>query len=285
MLVVDPGEEKIHFQKRLEIITGIGRQTSLAIQNDRLLNAQVNQEKLEREFQLAREIQETFLPTDFPHPNGWHLETRWRPARDVGGDFFDIFTLPNHRLALVIADVSDKGISAALYMTLTRTLIRTVAQQANTPSKILAQVNDLLLRDTPHGMFITAVLGILDTRTGELTYANAGHNLPIIRRKDDQNLESFEKGSMPLGILERLSFSDKKVTLQPGDTLLMFTDGITEAFVETEYFGDERLAKAILKSDLPDASTVMESIDTALMQFSGTSQPSDDVTALAISRK
>ncbi len=285
MLVVDPGDEKIYFHKRLEIITGIGRQTSLAIQNDRLLKAQVTQEKLEREFQLAREIQETFLPTDFPHPEGWQLETRWRPARDVGGDFFDIFSLPNNRLALVIADVSDKGISAALYMTLTRTLIRTVAQQANTPSEILAQVNDLLLRDTPHGMFITAVLGILDTRTGELTYANAGHNLPLIRRKDDQNLVSFEKGSMPLGILEKLSFKDKNVTLMPGDTLLMFTDGITEAFVETEYFGDERLAEAILRSEMPDASTIMEDIDSALMEFSGTSQPSDDVTALAISRK
>ncbi len=285
MLVVDPGDEKIYFNKRLEIITGIGRQTSLAIQNDRLQHAQVTQEKLEREFQLAREIQQTFLPTNYPHPDGWQLDTRWRPARDVGGDFFDIFSLPNHRLALVIADVSDKGISAALYMTLTRTLIRTVAQQMNTPAKILAQVNDLILRDTPHGMFITALLGILDTRTGELSYANAGHNLPIIRRKASQTLETLEKGSMPLGILEKLAFKDSKVILEPGDTLLMYTDGITKSFMETEFFGEERLSQAILLPDLPNATSILESMDSSLMEFSGYGQPSDDVTALAIYRK
>jgi serine phosphatase RsbU (regulator of sigma subunit) len=189
-----------------------------------LQNAQVARERLEREFQLAREIQETFLPEDFPQPEGWQLDSRWRPAREVGGDFFDTFSLPNHKLALVIADVSDKGISAALYMTLTRTLIRTVAQQTSTPAKILAQVNDLLLRDTPHGMFITALLGILDTRTGELVYANAGHNLPILRKSGALGLETLSKGSMPLGILEKIEFKDNIVMLESGDTLLMYTD-------------------------------------------------------------
>jgi serine phosphatase RsbU (regulator of sigma subunit) len=284
MLVVDPGEEKVYFNKRLEIISGIGRQTSLAIQNDRLQNAQVARERLEREFQLAREIQETFLPEDFPQPEGWQLDSRWRPAREVGGDFFDTFSLPNHKLALVIADVSDKGISAALYMTLTRTLIRTVAQQTSTPAKILAQVNDLLLRDTPHGMFITALLGILDTRTGELVYANAGHNLPILRKSGALGLETLSKGSMPLGILEKIEFKDNIVMLESGDTLLMYTDGITEAYVGEEFFGEERLIQAIQKAEHPDAPGMLEDIDLALMEFRGSSQPSDDVTALAVHR-
>ncbi len=285
MLVVDPGEEKVYFHKRLEIIKGIARQTSLAIQNDRLQKSQVARERLEREFQLAREIQRTFLPSDYPQPAGWQLDARWRPARDVGGDFFDIFTLPRQKLALVIADVSDKGISAALYMTLTRTLIRTVAQQEKTPRSILAQVNELLLRDTPHGMFVTAILGILDVKTGEMIYANAGHNLPIIRRGTDHKLEILSKGSMPLGILENVVFVDHKTELLPGDTLLMYTDGITEAYGESDIFGDERLHQAVLKTDHPDAAVILDSIDADLMAFRGSNQPSDDVTALALHRK
>ncbi len=285
MLVVDPGEEKVYFQKRLEIIQGIARQTSLAIQNDKLQKSQVARESLEHEFQLAREIQRTFLPSDFAQPAGWQLDARWRPARDVGGDFFDIFPLPGQKMALVIADVSDKGISAALYMTLTRTLTRTVAQQEKTPAAILARVNELLLRDTPHGMFVTAILGILDIRTGELVYANAGHNLPLIRRETDRKLEVLCKGSMPLGILENVTFVDHTVTLMPGDTLLMYTDGITEAFSGTEIFGEERLHQALLKPDFPGASIILDGIDAELMAFRGSSQPSDDVTALAIYRK
>ena len=126
-------------------MTGIAQQTALAIQNDRLENLADDQERLEREFQIAREIQKTFLPSEMPVHKEWKLDVRWRPAREVGGDFYDVFELPDNRLALLVADVTDKGMSAALYMTVTRTLLRTVAQQFNTPAEILANVNKLLL--------------------------------------------------------------------------------------------------------------------------------------------
>ncbi len=183
MIIVETGDRMMYFPKRVEIINGIAQQTAMAIQNDRLQLAVLSQERLEREFQLAREIQQTFLPDHLPQPEGWQVDARWRPAREVGGDFYDLFWISAHQMAVVIADVSDKGISAALYMTLTRTLFRTVAQQKRQPAEIFAQVNELLLRDTPHGMFVTAVLGVIDLHTGRMLYANAGHNLPIIWRK------------------------------------------------------------------------------------------------------
>jgi phosphoserine phosphatase RsbU/P len=285
MLVVDSGQQELYFSKRMEIISGIAQQTSMAIQNDRLQNALLSQELLASEFKLAREIQQTFLPDTLPQPEGWEVDARWRPARDVGGDFYDIFWISPHKIAVVIADVSDKGISAALYMTLTRTLLRTVAQQEHSPGKIFASVNELLLRDTPHGMYITALLCILDLKTGKMVYANAGHNLPIIWREDGQFLETLRKGSMPLGIIETVVFTDQEISLQNGDTILFYTDGITETFSAKDIFGEERLNQTIQTDATHSATSILESIDRALMVFQGSIQPSDDVTALTIHRK
>ncbi len=281
LLVKDPGTDKLFLQKRLEMLTGIAQQTALAIQNDRLQGMAVIQERLEREFQIAREIQQTFLPTELPkHPN-WKLDVRWRPAREVGGDFYDVFELSKDRLAILVADVTDKGMSAALYMTVTRTLLRTVAQTLPTPAEILSSVNELLLRDTPHGMYITAFLGILDLKSGEFDYANAGHNLPICRHPDGK-MEKLLKGGMPLGIMEELSLNNNRMILNRGDTLILFTDGVTEAYIATDYFGDHRLEAAIMAAKDQEPETILDGIDKALVEFQESEVPSDDVTILAV---
>jgi serine phosphatase RsbU (regulator of sigma subunit)/putative methionine-R-sulfoxide reductase with GAF domain len=285
MLVVDSGEHPRFFSKRLEILTGIAQQTAMAIQNDRLQKAVLSRERLEREFQLAREIQQTFLPEKLPEPEEWQVDARWRPAREVGGDFYDLFWLSKHQLAMVIADVSDKGISAALYMTLTRTVLRTISQQHLTPAEVLVMVNELLLRDTPHGMFVTSLLGFLEVHTGKLVYANAGHNLPIIWRKNEANLEMLQKGGMPLGIIENVKFVDHEIRLEHGDTLLLYTDGITDTYSEKGMFGEERLQEAVRGDDRHTAVSLLQKIDLALMEFQGTAEPADDVTALAVHRK
>jgi sigma-B regulation protein RsbU (phosphoserine phosphatase) len=281
LLVKDPGTEKMYLTKRLEILTGIAQQTALAIQNDRLENLADIQERLEREFQIAREIQKTFLPSEMPIYKEWELDVRWRPAREVGGDFYDVFELSDNRLAMLVADVTDKGMSAALYMTVTRTLLRTVAQQFNTPAEILTNVNKLLLRDTPHGMFITAFLGILDLRSSELTYANAGHNLPICKHPFGP-LEKLQKGSMPLGIMEKLSLKNNLLKIEPGDSLILFTDGVTEAYTATDFFGDQRLEDAIRQARNQEPATILDSIDHALVEFQESEIPSDDVTLLVV---
>lgn len=285
MLVVDSLQQVEYFPKRMEIINGIGRQVSMAIQNDRLQLALVSQERLEREFQLAREIQQTFLPEELPEPEGWQVDARWRPAREVGGDFYDLFWVGNHQLAVVIADVSDKGISAALYMTLTRTILRTITQQKISPAHVLSKVNELLLRDTPHGMFITGLLGLIDQHTGKLTYANAGHNLPIIWREHTRSLETLQKGGMPLGIIENVNFVDHDILLDHGDTILFYTDGITDTNSEHDMFGEERLSDTIRRDASHTARSLLLTIDQALMDFQGSMQPADDVTALAIHRE
>jgi len=224
------------------------------------------------------------LPDHLPQPEGWQVDARWRPAREVGGDFYDLFWISAHQMAVVIADVSDKGISAALYMTLTRTLFRTVAQQKRQPAEIFAQVNELLLRDTPHGMFVTAVLGVIDLHTGRMLYANAGHNLPIIWKKENGGLEKLEKGSMPLGIIEKVNFVNHETQLLHGDTMLLYTDGITDTYVDQDLFGEKRLEAAILNDTNHEARSILTTIDLALMDFQSSGQPADDVTAVTIHR-
>jgi sigma-B regulation protein RsbU (phosphoserine phosphatase) len=171
--------------------------------------------------------------------------------------------------------------SAALYMTVTRTLLRTVARQFTTPAEILSSVNELLLRDTPHGMYITAFLGILDQHTGELKYANAGHNLPICRHPNGI-LEKLLKGGMPLGIIEGLTLTNQSIRLAIGDTLVLYTDGVTEASTSIDFFGDIRLEAAIKDAGDQEPRTILDAIDRALVEFQESEIPSDDVTILAV---
>ncbi|MBA4419775.1 MAG: hypothetical protein C0391_01365 [Anaerolinea sp.] len=268
----------------MELLTGIAQQTALAIQNSQLQSKEAIREQLERELVIARNIQKTFLPAELPVPPGWKMDVCWRTAREVGGDFYDAFTLPDGRIAILVADVTDKGMSAALYMTVTHTLLRTVSQQVDNPAEILYRVNELLLRDTPHGMFITAFLGILDHKNGEFIYSNAGHNLPICRHPDGR-LEKLLKGGMPLGIMEDLTLQGHTFHFRHGDSLILFTDGVTEASTATDYFGDQRLEAAIFNADGNEPEQILDSIEKALVLFQGSETPSDDVTILAIHRR
>ena len=166
MLTREANVQAAYHQKRIELIKGVAQQTTLAIQNDRLKQEMVGRERVEREFQLARQIQKTFLPQALPDYEGWDLDLRWRTAREVGGDFYDIFRTRDNKIAIVIADVSDKGMPAALYMTVTRTLIRSAAQTLDSPAEILGRVNEMLEMDSQNGMFVTAIFAVLDPVTG-----------------------------------------------------------------------------------------------------------------------
>ena len=169
MLLTSGNQTSNSFQeRRLEIVTGIAQQIALAIQNERLKQAMVVRERLESEVQLARQIQQTFLPNRLPKWAGWEIAARWQTARQMGGDFYDIFRLSHDRLGLAIADVSDKGLPAALYMTVARTLIRAYAQNARSPAAVLSRVNHPLVADSPYAMYVTAAYAILSPETGEL---------------------------------------------------------------------------------------------------------------------
>ncbi len=272
--------------KRIELIKGVAQQTALAIQNERLKQEMVGRERVEREFQLAREIQQTFLPEELPQHPDWAIDRRWKTAREVGGDFYDAFFTKDGRIALVIADVADKGMPAALYMTVTRTLIRAISQNLSSPSKVLERVNELLEAETRNGMFVTAFLGLLNLHTGEIEYANAGHNLPLLFRKEKCEVERLEKDGIALGVLENAKYHDKKATLNASDSLLLYTDGVTESFSASgELFTESRLVEALLHSYHESATDLLEAIENSVHEFAGGEPPSDDMTMIAIYRK
>ena len=243
-------------ERRLEIINGIAQQTALAIQNERVKQERVESERVNREFSLAREIQETFLPAHLPVFSGWEIDTRWQTARQVGGDFYDIFRLSGDRVGLVIADVSDKGMPAALFMALTRTLIRAVVYNTPSPAETLRLVNSLIIPDNRQSMFVTAVYGVLSLETGEFTFANAGHNPPIWMSKAGKTLEPLHPTGAALGIIEDLIIDQRTISLAPDDFLLLYTDGLTEAFSPADdTFGEERL------QHVADGEELIEMID------------------------
>jgi phosphoserine phosphatase RsbU/P len=272
--------------RRLEIINGIAQQTALAIQNDRVKQERVERERVNREFSLAREIQETFLPAHLPVFSGWEIDTRWQTARQVGGDFYDIFRLSGDRVGLVIADVSDKGMPAALYMTVTRTLIRANITDTRPPSAVLEKVNRQLHTSAPNSMFITVVYAIISLKTGEMIYCNAGHNRPVLVRAEGGKTETLLTGGAALGVFERVALVDHTKTLEPGDEVLFYTDGVTESFSPTTNapFGEERLDQVVASANGLGVCALLDSLDQALLSFRESSPPSDDVTLLAIQR-
>ena len=284
VLVVEEAPGGLRFRsRRVEIISGIAQQAALAIQNDRLQKEMVARERLETEVQLARQIQQTFIPEVLPsHPN-WQLSARWRTARQVGGDFYDVLPLPDDRIGLFIADVADKGMPAALFMALTRTLVRAAAAETSSPAEALRRVNELLLPDTKQGMFVTAVYAVLDWNTGELTYANAGHNPPLWVRRDA--IEKLTRTGIALGASDDPHMQERTIHLAEGESLLFYTDGLTEAFnLEDDMFGEERLLRAVGWQESASADDMIQAVESALDDFAGNAPPSDDLTMLAVRR-
>jgi serine phosphatase RsbU (regulator of sigma subunit) len=285
MLTRETNVQESYHQKRIELIKGVAQQTALAIQNERLKEEMVDRERVEREFQLARQIQKTFLPQSIPGIDGWDFDLRWRTAREVGGDFYDVFITRDERIAFAIADVSDKGMPAALYMTVTRTLIRAMAQYITSPSEVLDRVNELLYEESQNGMFVTAIYALLDPHTGVLEYANAGHNLPLLYRSETSQIEKLAKGGIALGVVDSEKYVCHKLEIKEKDTLLLYTDGVTEAFSATgDQFTESRLINALQSNLYGSASEMLESLEDLINLFRKGEPPSDDLTMLAIHR-
>ncbi len=283
-------------KKRLEIITGITQQAALAIYNERLQMQTVEQGRLERELQLARDIQRTFLPEHLPVLPGWDLAALWRTAREVGGDFYDVFELPGRRLGLVIADAADKGLPAALYMTLVRTLVRATIREFDSPGAVLGRVNEVLTPDTREGMFVTIFYAVLSADDGQLVYANAGHNPPLLLRSNTLEIDRLIRTGMAVGVEMENPILEYQIALKPGDTLVCYTDGLTEAFSpDGEMYGETRL-QTTLQAEVDwveepgegqgftTAQETLEAIDESVSIFSGDAPAQDDMTLMVVKR-
>ncbi|MCI0551413.1 MAG: GAF domain-containing protein [Anaerolineae bacterium] len=285
VMMIEEAQGGLRFRaRRLEIITGIAQQAALAIQNDLLQKEMVVRERLETEVQLARQIQQTFIPESLPQFSGWELAARWKTARQVGGDFYDVFDLPNNRLGLFIADVADKGVPAALFMALTRTLVRAAVIETDSPAEAMKRVNDLLIPDTRQGMFVTAVYAVLDMDKSELTYVNAGHNPPLWVKRNG-GIERLTRTAIALGVVTGDPIQQRTIKLESGDHFLLYTDGLTESFdAEGEFYGEPRLLDAITSNDCASASNLLDVVEKSLLNFVQDVPPADDLTMLALRR-
>lgn len=240
-------------------------------------------ERLDQELLVARRIQDGFLPKALPAFADWEMSAYYQPAREVGGDFYEFKYFEDGRLGIFIGDVTDKGIPAAMVMATTRTLLLAVAQESLSPGQILAKVNNLLQTDIPANMFVTCFYAILDPKSGELVYANAGHNLPY--RRTRQDVREMKAAGMPLGLMLDMVYDDHSTHIEPGETVLFYSDGLVEAHDdERNMFGSNRLVS--LFADLPDdISSMIEQLLTELDTFTGPDwEQEDDITIVGVKR-
>jgi phosphoserine phosphatase RsbU/P len=243
----------------------------------------VEKEALEHELRLAREIQERILPSRLPTPPGFDLGARMVAAREVGGDFFDVFPLGSDSLGLVVGDACGKGIPAALFMALTRSLLRAEAARARSPEAALRTTNQHLAEISTAGMFITILYGVLNYSTGEFIYARAGHELPLIWNAAGVSLILARANGQPLGMLPDPAIDVQSLRLPPGGTLLLFSDGVTEATnAQGGFFGLDTV-HATVQADLRmPAQQLCDQLVDRLTTYRGTSPQADDITLLAV---
>jgi len=269
-------------QRRLNILSGIAHQTALAVENARLLAEASAAERMERELEVARGIQTSFLPDTFPSVPGWDVAAFYRAARQVGGDFYDFFQVDEHRWALVVADVADKGVPAALFMALCRTLLRAVGSNRRTPVETLIRVNEILLRDTRSELFVTIWYGMWDTETGKVAFTSAGHNPPLVIRADG-SAELLHARGIALGVVPKIKLEEQEIALKPGDLLVAYTDGVTEAlrsdFTEFSVVGLQSTVASLRHKPAHDvAQGVLRAIDS----FVAGEPPFDDMTMIVL---
>ncbi len=242
---------------------------------------------LERELEIGREIQRSFLPADLPRVAGWELAAKFQPARQVAGDFYDAFEMQNGaRLAVVIGDVADKGVGAALFMALFRSLLRAFAEHSAAPlSEVVSFANDYIARTHDRAnMFATIFFAALDPHTGDLEYINAGHNPPLIVR-DARVRAQLTRTGAAVGMFQGVTFRVETTRLERGDILLAYTDGVTDApNARGKDFSDERLL-ALAQARYATASAMLTAIGAALHQHTEGAEPFDDVTMLAVRRE
>ena len=238
---------------------------------------------LENELDVASRMQQSLLPTAFPEAPDYQVFASMEPARDVGGDFFDVLRLPDGRIGLVVADVSGKGVPAALFMMVSRTLLKGTAIGESNPAKCLGEVNDLLVKENEESMFVTAFYAQFNPASGRVDFSNAGHNLPfIVKPSGDVKQIECEPG-LVLGILPTFDYPIGSVQLDPGDTFFFYTDGISEAMDEEgNELGEKELAEVLAECGGLTASDVNRHVVQTTQAHAGEAPQSDDITCLAL---
>ncbi|MDE3089073.1 MAG: PP2C family protein-serine/threonine phosphatase, partial [Chloroflexota bacterium] len=272
----------------LDLLTTIAASAAVAIENARLYQLAVEKGRMERELQMALEVQSSLIPQETPQIDGWDFAAIWRPARVVGGDYYDFIPIagtPAPQHGILIADVSDKGMAAALFMALTRSTVRASLLPGHTPAECITQANRLISADAAHGMFVTCFYAQLDPGKGELVYVNAGHNPPLVYSAAQNRLSELTRTGAALGMIDDQIYGQRTILLSRGDFILLYTDGISEAMnTAQEQFGTDRLERTVLANRDAASAEIIAAVERAVNDFIGSAAVFDDITALVVKR-
>ncbi|WOF16381.1 SpoIIE family protein phosphatase [Methanoplanus sp. FWC-SCC4] len=243
--------------------------------------SELNRKKAELE--IAAEIQRDFLPKNIPEINGFDLFAKTHPAKEVGGDFYDVIPLGLGKTGLVIADVSGKSVPAALFMALSRTIVRASAGWHTTVTKAIEEANSLISSESDSGMFVTLFYSIIDEKSRVLSYTNAGHNPPFVFLNSDGRFETLPPTGIALGVMEDMTYKSGEIRLMTGDCVVFYTDGVTEAINSTEEaYGEERLKRTILNNHSKSAEEISDAILWDVNLFCGSEPQFDDITVMVL---
>jgi serine phosphatase RsbU (regulator of sigma subunit) len=273
-----------------KLLSDLSTQTAPSVRVAELVRQQQQEaqerERIEQELKVARVIQQTLLPKTLPKLPGYDVAAYYQPAREVGGDFYDFLELEDGRLGLVVGDVTDKGIPAALVMATTRAMLRTAAQRLFSPGDVLRRANETLVTDIPPNMFITCLYAILEPESGRLHYANAGQDLPYRRRAGrSQGAEELKARGMPLGLMSGMEYEEKEILLEKGESVLFYSDGLVEAHdPHHEMFGSPRL-QGLVGAHRSGGSSLIGFLLSELTRFTGEDwEQEDDITLVTLER-
>jgi serine phosphatase RsbU (regulator of sigma subunit)/anti-sigma regulatory factor (Ser/Thr protein kinase) len=269
-----------------KLLANLAAQAAPAVRVAQLVRQQeaeaAERQRIEQELQVAKLIQQNFLPKQLPELPGWQVEAYYRPARVVGGDFYDFIELEEGKVGIVVGDVTDKGVPAAMVMAATRGVIRAAAERFSSPAQVLQRVNEMLEPDMPPNMFVTCLYGVLEPETGRLVFANAGHNLPYVRM--DGGVQELRATGLPLGIMPGITYDDREATIEAGHSVLLHSDGLAEAHdPDGEMYGFPRLRGAVASHS--GDKGLIDHLLTELDRFTGPhAEQEDDVTLVLLRR-
>jgi sigma-B regulation protein RsbU (phosphoserine phosphatase) len=279
----------IFIQQDLELLNAIASSAAIAIENARLYKVAIEKARLEQELQMARKVQLSLMPRASPRIKGWEFVALWEPAREVGGDYYDFIALDNGSLGIVIADVTDKGMPAALFMAFTRSIIRANLDHAISPSAGITRANRLICEESDHGLFVSLFYALLDPVQAEVSYVNAGHNPAVFvhhhQHAPTPELSCLSHTGMQMGIERTAAYEQKSISLAHGDIVVLYTDGVTEA-INSRFglFGLEGLQRVLVENYQKPASEIASAIKRAIAEFTGSLAPADDITVVIVKR-
>jgi len=286
-LVVNNRSPRMLTSDELRLLGLMANQAAIAIETARLRRGEIELLQRGQELDIGRKMQRSLMPTAYPHIADYEFAVSYEAARHVGGDFYD-FCWPRgegNKLGLIIGDVAGKGVPAALFMAMSRTNIRSAALSGRSPSEALKRANELILNDSQADVFLTAIYAMLDPETGKLTYANGGHNRPLFIEAATGEVRELSARGIILGQFEEVDLEEEAVEFSPGDTLILYTDGVTEAInADEQPFGEDRLKEILASNAGERAEEIVTAIADAVHSFAGSEPQADDFTILAVAR-